>query len=171
VKANSVPCTWHMCATQTVTSFVHFIGPSKCALTLPSRPARVKVPPLHRAVSQQPPSPPVGCRARPQAGESGLRPDPSLAKGDIAKLSGAAQGSYQFIPPDTNGEWQSQLICPNRQACRQPNSKAYGAPKTGHLARSGGTRYVFASPGLASSRRRPLSSLDIILNHPSHHPS
>ena len=28
----------------------------------------------------------------------------------------------------------------------------------GHQARSGGTRYIFASPGLASCRRRPLSS-------------
>ena len=34
-------------------------------------------------------------------------------KGAIAK-SGSAQGTFQFIPPDSNGEWQSQLICPIR---------------------------------------------------------
>ncbi len=36
------------------------------------------------------------------------------SKGDIARRGGSAQASYQFIPPDSNGEWQSQLICPNR---------------------------------------------------------
>ena len=33
-----------------------------------------------------------------------------------------------------------------------------GAPTAGHQARSGGTRYIFASPGLASYRCRPLNS-------------
>jgi hypothetical protein len=33
-----------------------------------------------------------------------------------------------------------------------------GAPTAGRQARTGGTRYIFASPGLASCRRRPLSS-------------
>ena len=37
-----------------------------------------------------------------------------------------------------------------------PRSK--GAPTACHQARSGGTRYIFASPGLASCRWRPLSS-------------
>jgi hypothetical protein len=32
------------------------------------------------------------------------------------------------------------------------------APTAGRQARSGGTRYIFARPGLASCRRRPLSS-------------
>ena len=40
--------------------------------------------------------------------------------------------------------------------CLTPRSS--GAPTAGHQARSGGTRYIFASPGLASCRRRPLSS-------------
>ena len=39
-----------------------------------------------------------------------------------------------------------------------PNVRAKRAPTAGHQARSGGTRYIFASPGLASCRRRPLSS-------------
>ena len=34
-------------------------------------------------------------------------------KGDLAKR-GSSQGDYQFIPPDSNGEWQSELICPIR---------------------------------------------------------
>ena len=36
--------------------------------------------------------------------------------------------------------------------------RSSGAPTAGHQARSGGTRYIFASPGLASYRCRPLSS-------------
>ena len=43
-----------------------------------------------------------------------------------------------------------------RQCGLTPRSS--GAPTAGHQARSGGTRYIFASPGLASRRRRPLSS-------------
>ena len=36
--------------------------------------------------------------------------------------------------------------------------RSSGAPTAGHQARSGGTRYIFTRPGLASCRRRPLSS-------------
>ena len=36
--------------------------------------------------------------------------------------------------------------------------RSSGAPTAGHQARPGGTRYIFASPGLASCRRCPLSS-------------
>ena len=36
--------------------------------------------------------------------------------------------------------------------------RSSGAPTAGHQARAGGTRYIFASPGLASCRRHPLSS-------------
>ncbi|CAD5373036.1 hypothetical protein RA210_U280011 [Rubrivivax sp. A210] len=36
--------------------------------------------------------------------------------------------------------------------------RSSGAPTAGHQARPGGTRYIFTSPGLASYRRRPLSS-------------
>ena len=36
--------------------------------------------------------------------------------------------------------------------------RSSGAPTAGHQARAGGTRYIFASPGLAPCRRRPLSS-------------
>ena len=41
---------------------------------------------------------------------------------------------------------------------RRLTPRSSGAPTAGHQARSGGTRYIFASPGLASCRRRPLSS-------------
>ena len=37
-------------------------------------------------------------------------------------------------------------------------SREYVLSTAGHQARSGGTRYIFASQGLASCRRRPLSS-------------
>jgi hypothetical protein len=36
--------------------------------------------------------------------------------------------------------------------------RSTGPPAAGHQARSGGTRYIFASPGLASCRRRPVNS-------------
>jgi hypothetical protein len=36
--------------------------------------------------------------------------------------------------------------------------RSSGVPTAGHQARAGGTLYIFASPGLASYRRRPLSS-------------
>ena len=48
----------------------------------------------------------------------------------------------------TGPPWCEQRLTP----------RSSGAPTAGHQARSGGTRYIFASPGLASCRRRPLSS-------------
>ena len=49
------------------------------------------------------------------------------------------------------------LIC--HQPCKRGlTTRSSGAPTAGHQARAGGTRYSFASPGLASCRRRPLSS-------------
>ena len=53
--------------------------------------------------------------------------------------------------------------CHLHRICHQPcrrglTTRSSGAPTAGHQARSGGTRYIFASPGLASCRRRPLSS-------------
>ena len=47
----------------------------------------------------------------------------------------------------------------SHQPCKRGlTTRSSGAPTAGHQARSGGTRYIFASPGLASCRRRPLSS-------------
>ena len=48
-----------------------------------------------------------------------------------------------------------------------PTHRSSGAPTAGHQARPGGTRYIFASPGLASSRCRPVSSNG---NHPPAEP-
>ena len=53
--------------------------------------------------------------------------------------------------------------CHLHRICHQPckrglTPRSSGAPTAGHQARSGGTRYILASPGLASCRRRPLSS-------------
>jgi hypothetical protein len=42
------------------------------------------------------------------------------------------------------------------QRCLTPRSRR--GPTAGHQARSGGTRYIFASPGLAPHRRPRLSS-------------
>ena len=45
-------------------------------------------------------------------------------------------------------------------ACKRSGltPRSSGAPTAGHQARSGGTRYIFASPGLASCRRHPVNS-------------
>ncbi len=44
-----------------------------------------------------------------------------------------------------------------RQGCGL-TPRSTGAPTAGHQARPGGTRYIFASPGLAPRRRCPVSS-------------
>jgi hypothetical protein len=51
----------------------------------------------------------------------------------------------------------SLLLASRPNECRL-TPRSSGAPTAGHQARSGGTRYIFANPGLASCRRRPLSS-------------
>jgi hypothetical protein len=49
---------------------------------------------------------------------------------------------------------------------RRLTGRSTGAPTAGHQARAGGTRYIFASPGLASCRCRPVNSaLGVINNH------
>ena len=57
---------------------------------------------------------------------------------------------------------KSETECSAVRRCLTPRSS--GAPTAGHQARSGGTRYIFASPGLASCRRRPVSSNDGRMN-------
>ena len=49
------------------------------------------------------------------------------------------------------------LVRRRRKTCGL-TPRSSGAPTAGHQARSGGTRYIFANPGLASYRCRPLSS-------------
>ena len=60
----------------------------------------------------------------------------------------------------------------HRAPCQQCGltPRSSGAPTAGHQARSGGTRYIFASPGLASCRCHPLSSnVRPRRNAPRHH--
>ena len=47
-------------------------------------------------------------------------------------------------------------LASSAHGCLTPRSS--GAPTAGHQARAGGTPYIFTGPGLASCRRRPLSS-------------
>ena len=56
-----------------------------------------------------------------------------------------------------NGSHANTILSSYRTQCCL-TLRSSGAPTAGHQARSGGTRYIFASPGLASCRRRPLSS-------------
>ena len=51
----------------------------------------------------------------------------------------------------------SSQLCSNAPS-RRLTPRSSGAPTAGHQARSGGMRCIFASPGLASCRRHPLSS-------------
>ena len=51
---------------------------------------------------------------------------------------------------------QPRSICGVFACCLTPRSS--GAPTAGHQGPAGGTLYIFASPGLASCRCRPLSS-------------
>jgi hypothetical protein len=48
------------------------------------------------------------------------------------------------------------LLASTACGCLTPRSS--GAPTAGHQSRAGGTLYIFTGPGLASCRRRPLSS-------------
>jgi len=61
-----------------------------------------------------------------------------------------------------HGGRQQKLRSPRRSslwyAGRGLTPRSSGAPTAGHKARSGGTLYIFASPSLASCRRRPLNS-------------
>ena len=50
------------------------------------------------------------------------------------------------------------MVRKNRRRNCRLTLRSSGAPTAGHQARSGGTRVIFASPGLASCRCRPLSS-------------
>ena len=59
-------------------------------------------------------------------------------------------------PTGVTRHWQPNRQHSSSERCLTPRSS--GAPTAGHQARAGGTRYIFASPGLASCRRRPLSS-------------
>ena len=54
------------------------------------------------------------------------------------------------------GLQRRQILLTSHECGITPRSS--GAPTAGHQARAGSTVYIFASPGLASYRRRPLSS-------------
>jgi hypothetical protein len=55
------------------------------------------------------------------------------------------QAPGMFLAPVFNSRWALTL-------------RSTGAPTAGHQARAGGTRYIFAGPGLASCRCRPVNS-------------
>ena len=63
--------------------------------------------------------------------------------------------SARYAPREITRPWQSISRTHRAQRCLTPRSS--GAPTAGHQARSA-ARYILHSPGLASHRRRPLSS-------------
>ena len=59
-------------------------------------------------------------------------------------------------PTRVTGPWTASPPRSHTHRCLTPRST--GAPTAGHQARAGGTRYIFACPGLAACRRLPVSS-------------
>ena len=66
----------------------------------------------------------------------------------------AVKLSGQYVTPSCTaacialGTWSHRCLTP----------RSTGAPTAGRQARAGGTRYIFTGPGLASCRRRPVTS-------------
>ena len=87
----------------------------------------------------------------------GLLPTASLFRKNPQRCSSRAaprRFSHSRIASFCVSKWPR--LCISRKRGLTPRSS--GAPTAGRQARSGGTRYIFASPGLAPCRRRPLSS-------------
>jgi len=71
-------------------------------------------------------------------------------------MTGLRAGSREDF--ESRSVLRSPAISPTaRRECRL-TPRSTGAATAGHQARAGGTRYIFASPGLASCRCSPVSS-------------
>jgi len=78
---------------------------------------------------------------------------------------GGGDASFNFVgspSPREPGGWISPRTTPRMPSWmwigEVPSCSLKRSANAGHEARSGGTRYIFASPGLMACRRRPLSS-------------
>ena len=70
------------------------------------------------------------------------------AERKAVKLAGKSITPSCSAPSIALGTWSHRCLTP----------RSTGAPTAGHQALAGGTRYIFTSPGLASCRRRPVTS-------------
>ncbi len=91
-----------------------------------------------------------GCRKENKLREALQGCCPRQAIAEYCLFRSPSLGQSPFV--------SSVFFSSERQCERRLTPRSSGAPTAGHQARSGGTRYIFASPGLASCRRRPLSS-------------
>ena len=96
-----------------------------------------------------------------------IRPEDNLVHAPVPARVSAGQPSPRLaITAGHHRGWRVSapkllllhFVCTSITAARCLTPRSSGAPTAGHQARSGGTRYIFASPGLASCRRCPLSS-------------
>ena len=112
------------------------------------------------------------CHARhhtaPDAPIKGKRSGHGRQEAHFAKSSAAAlqTNTATFFPAEqerrsspparATSPWQSIVRGSSARRCLTLRSRR--GPTAGHQARSGGTRYIFTSPGLASCRRSRLTS-------------
>ena len=72
---------------------------------------------------------------------------------------GLQRATEKRVPAANRGTGAFTNTCaPARTAHRRLTPRSSGAPTAGHQARACGTPYIVTGPGLASCRRRPLSS-------------
>ena len=90
---------------------------------------------------------------------------PKTKRCEIAKAACRHTGDRNLAPCGSNRGWcladakpRSCILDKRRSRLRGLTPRSSGAATAGHQARAGGTPYIFTGPGLASRRRRPLSS-------------
>ena len=98
-----------------------------------------------------PPQPGYVPFAKPCAAAAAQNTKPSKA---VSTERVAVKLAGQSITPSCT----AACIALGTQSHRCLTPRSTGAPTAGHQARAGGTRYIFTGPGLASCRRRPVTS-------------
>ena len=121
-------------------------GGDKLALKQVSPTLSVAMPGFHIAFSAQSHSAVIRLSYRSTGGRSNRQRKAWATRALWAKLFRGLR--HRPRGPSPRGSVQECGLTP----------RSSGAPTAGHQARAGGTRYIFAGPGLASCRRRPLSS-------------
>ena len=92
-----------------------------------------------------------GCayRKAPAAATPNTKPAKAVGgKREAVKLAGQSVTPCGAAPCIALGTQSHRCLTP----------RSTGAPTAGHQAQAGGTRYIFTGPGLASCRRRPVTS-------------
>ena len=94
---------------------------------------------------------------------AGAQPCPSASACPRERGPTVTGACHHRRPPPWPARERANLLllhfaCTPTTAARCLTPRSSGAPTAGHQARSGGAQYIFASPGVASCRRRPLSS-------------